>query len=335
MPKFRKIPVVIEAVRVSDREPAPLWLANAFAAKIAIPNPYDHGAGSVLIKTLEGEMRADPGDWIIQGVNGEIYPCKPDIFAKTYEPADAPQLHPVMIASLDPEDQALIEELMRQPGHIVYTPDVASNREPPFTIDDLLERGVDRQTAEWIIGEEWTPEQSRAMRDAMVTGQGATRITHEPGYATNLAADLGLASPDTNEDWLNKASLQTPHAASDTGGFEGRAYDGAGNPVRTIGPDGMVYLDGVAQGICAKVDTGNAEIAQLNTALRLIDEACVRAGRSPDEAICDFIDSFGAKLQAEGEHTAAANANIDRLNTEIERITRRQQGVLSEIETKR
>jgi hypothetical protein len=37
------------------------------------------------IKTLEGVMTANIGDWIIQGVNGEIYPCKPDIFEKTYE----------------------------------------------------------------------------------------------------------------------------------------------------------------------------------------------------------------------------------------------------------
>ena len=38
------------------------------------------------IDTLEGRMRADPGDWIIQGVKGEFYPCKPDIFEATYEP---------------------------------------------------------------------------------------------------------------------------------------------------------------------------------------------------------------------------------------------------------
>lgn len=41
----------------------------------------------VLIPTLEGEMRADPGDWIITGVKGETYPCKPDIFEATYETA--------------------------------------------------------------------------------------------------------------------------------------------------------------------------------------------------------------------------------------------------------
>lgn len=39
------------------------------------------------IQTLEGEMRAEMGDWVIKGVKGEFYPCKPDIFALTYEPA--------------------------------------------------------------------------------------------------------------------------------------------------------------------------------------------------------------------------------------------------------
>lgn len=40
------------------------------------------------IETLEGVMHASPGDWIITGVNGEEYPCKPDIFEKTYEPVE-------------------------------------------------------------------------------------------------------------------------------------------------------------------------------------------------------------------------------------------------------
>ena len=43
----------------------------------------------IFIRTLEGEMTATQGDWIIKGVKGEFYPCKPDIFAATYEPADA------------------------------------------------------------------------------------------------------------------------------------------------------------------------------------------------------------------------------------------------------
>ncbi|HRD42181.1 MAG TPA: hypothetical protein PLN30_00445 [Ferruginibacter sp.] len=43
---------------------------------------------ALTIPTLEGDMKASFGDWIIRGVNGEHYPCKPDIFDKTYEPAD-------------------------------------------------------------------------------------------------------------------------------------------------------------------------------------------------------------------------------------------------------
>jgi hypothetical protein len=49
----------------------------------------------MLIRTLEGEMRADPGDWIIRGVQGEFYPCKPDIFEATYEPAEPAPGSPV------------------------------------------------------------------------------------------------------------------------------------------------------------------------------------------------------------------------------------------------
>jgi hypothetical protein len=61
MMKFRKKPVVVEAFQTLTE---------------------------LKIATLEGIMRADPGDWIIIGVKGEQYPCKPDIFAMTYEPAD-------------------------------------------------------------------------------------------------------------------------------------------------------------------------------------------------------------------------------------------------------
>lgn len=58
MAKYRKKPVVIEAVQTQEE---------------------------IIIETLEGNMKASPGDWIITGVNGERYPCKPDIFEKTYE----------------------------------------------------------------------------------------------------------------------------------------------------------------------------------------------------------------------------------------------------------
>lgn len=44
--------------------------------------------GSPYCETLEGPLKVSPGDWIIKGVNGEFYPCKPDIFAATYDPVD-------------------------------------------------------------------------------------------------------------------------------------------------------------------------------------------------------------------------------------------------------
>jgi len=82
MPMFRKKPVVIEAWRnvpgISDMFPD--WMK---AGSITASDD-----GSLNIVTLEGVMRADPGDWIIRGVKGELYPCKPDIFAATYEPVD-------------------------------------------------------------------------------------------------------------------------------------------------------------------------------------------------------------------------------------------------------
>ena len=89
MSKYRKKPVVIEA-----------WIARevSLAAKESwnglpecIKSSYENGgwvfltSGKIHIPTLEGTMIASPDDFIIKGVNGEFYPCKPDIFEKTYE----------------------------------------------------------------------------------------------------------------------------------------------------------------------------------------------------------------------------------------------------------
>lgn len=84
MPKFRKKPIVIEAKRVGDPSYATL---SAWCGGATLFDPQGRPVG-VLINTLEGEMRASRGDWIIKGVKGEFYPCKPDIFAATYEPVE-------------------------------------------------------------------------------------------------------------------------------------------------------------------------------------------------------------------------------------------------------
>ena len=86
MTRFRKKPVVIDAILFDDYsrsgvEQIKEW-AGKGSRKIKIGGP---GNNKLLIKTLEGEMIASPGDYIIRGVKGEMYPCKPDIFALTYE----------------------------------------------------------------------------------------------------------------------------------------------------------------------------------------------------------------------------------------------------------
>lgn len=80
MPKFRKKPVVIEAFPWTGQRPSE-W--PAWATKVRLLD-----GRHLVIDTLEGMMKADLGDWIICGVKGEQYPCKPDIFYATYEPAE-------------------------------------------------------------------------------------------------------------------------------------------------------------------------------------------------------------------------------------------------------
>jgi hypothetical protein len=96
MAKFRKKPVVVEAFRMGI-DPIPDWFMDEVTKrKIVLRSTMpenvhyecrEHFETSCEIETLEGTMVGNYGDFIIQGVNGEIYPCKPDIFEKTYEPA--------------------------------------------------------------------------------------------------------------------------------------------------------------------------------------------------------------------------------------------------------
>lgn len=86
MAKFRKKPVVIDAIRLPERGDAGQTVADLF--DFMGKAEWSLGMDGMVIKTLEGDMLASPGDWIIRGVAGEYYPCKPSIFAATYEPAD-------------------------------------------------------------------------------------------------------------------------------------------------------------------------------------------------------------------------------------------------------
>src|SRR5687767_12987011 len=109
--KFRKKPVVIDAVQ---------WLPGT-----RVHGVVDHGAWGA-IETLEGTMRVDSGDWVITGVKGEKYPCKPDIFAATYEPAD---VQPDGIAALEAENAKLRTEMATEYWHKVRDDNTALRAE--------------------------------------------------------------------------------------------------------------------------------------------------------------------------------------------------------------
>jgi len=81
--KFRKKPVVIEAVRWDGNLTT---IAPLFAKSGQDEIRQDFLSTDLVIPTLEGEMHAALGDWIICDMKGELYPCKPDIFEATYEP---------------------------------------------------------------------------------------------------------------------------------------------------------------------------------------------------------------------------------------------------------
>jgi hypothetical protein len=76
MPKFRKKPIEIEAIQ---------FIGNFAELERFVGGDAELRNGELVIATREGAMHASPLDWIIKGVQGEFYPCKPDIFTATYE----------------------------------------------------------------------------------------------------------------------------------------------------------------------------------------------------------------------------------------------------------
>lgn len=94
MAKFRKKPVVIDAIQNGgDWHNIGAWLTELAGGGFVFqpgesPPMTMNDDCTVSIQTLEGEMTARIGDWIIRGVAGEYYPCKPDIFEATYDPVE-------------------------------------------------------------------------------------------------------------------------------------------------------------------------------------------------------------------------------------------------------
>lgn len=88
MPKYRKKPVVIEAFKWTadiHQSDDPEWIVDAIKSGDVLFINEGTPDVKLAIKTLEGTMTADRGDYIIKGIKDEIYPCKPDVFDQTYE----------------------------------------------------------------------------------------------------------------------------------------------------------------------------------------------------------------------------------------------------------
>mgnify|MGYP003393791325 CR=1 FL=1 len=88
MAKYRKKPIIVEAFRWTggpDQTEDPEWIVEAIKSGVAYFEDMHFEDFRFRIKTLEGEMTVSPGDYVIKGVNDEIYPCKEDIFIKSYD----------------------------------------------------------------------------------------------------------------------------------------------------------------------------------------------------------------------------------------------------------
>lgn len=99
MPRFRQKLVVVEALKFTTGNVNGLlrWINGGDTLAMDRKAICMAGAPNITIRTSEGDMRAEHGDWIIKGINGEFYPCKPSIFAATHEPSE----HLVMVCGVD------------------------------------------------------------------------------------------------------------------------------------------------------------------------------------------------------------------------------------------
>ena len=134
---YRKKPVVIEAVQWTGENHAEMCEFIDPEVFEIIPRI------GLVIHTLEGDHHASPGDYIIKGVNGEFYPCKPDIFAKTYESS-----------TLTPPNEPLTpEELREMSGKPYWHVGLQTNSLPPHWA--ILPTTIARNIEDYGYGKRW------------------------------------------------------------------------------------------------------------------------------------------------------------------------------------
>ena len=178
MAKFRKKPVVIEAFQMTkerrwDNNEWPNWLNEAWQKTWPEPgavasvntNVSRTEAEKLSISTLEGALRVEWNDWIIQGVQGELYPCKPDIFEATYEPVLEDGDQPDFVAEIAAVPGAPQNEYMAQFFKFEHLPDELQAVSRPFAdLADLIIHNLPRN-----------PERTVALRKLLEAKDCAVR----------------------------------------------------------------------------------------------------------------------------------------------------------------
>lgn len=116
----------------------------------------DPGTGELMIRTLEGDMRVSLGDWVIRGVQGEFYPCKPDIFGATYDPVDS-DADPHAVPALHALDLVIEDGSVQTRFRCASAPDASCRRRPPdaddresWTDAEATETGHPCWAVEWV-----------------------------------------------------------------------------------------------------------------------------------------------------------------------------------------
>lgn len=327
MPNYYRKPVGIDAWRwglSNFTTVMPEWLRTAIEAdRIMV-----HHGPPLLMTILRpiGNTYANPEDWIIREANGDLSSCQHDEFTKLYAPAiTAP-----IITGLDPAEGRDREAIWMAPR----TGELHSGLLDPFT-----------PTCEYCGARVFDPCSAKHPGDAdSVNCQLPPGTVYVDDRRKNLIGGPGFevdaadpAHPVNRDAEFLKALTSTINSHS--------RENGSDTPDFILGQFLMTCLTAFDVAVSKRTKWYQGEPAiekivgdnvQLESALALIKEACERAGRPEGIAITDFIEQLGrectslnAQLVAEGEHTAAGSAEIARLNTEIERITRRQQGMLA------
>lgn len=222
--KFRKRPVVIEAIQFTEsiaKEDDPLPDGVVLGRRSIGPPPfrrlYDY---RFYVRTLEGEMDVRVGDWIITGVKGEKYPCKPDIFAMTYEPADKPapsasiahEQIPAMLAMIQMGESVeekcdILEKILRNHGLQPAPPAVKQD-----AVDKAGERRdmlLDLDNIERHYGPNWYYLfWLKKVRALIQSPKVSVTRGHIEALLVGLAMSRESEKPGVIKDWLIKKGVE-------------------------------------------------------------------------------------------------------------------------------